>query len=83
MAKDRSGHGSERRATGVVHHGGMTHEVRIGPSKAAAAAGRGWTNAVSMQRPGEIPKVYENMAKAKSRLESHPGFKGWKGPKDT
>lgn len=84
MAKDSKGHGSARHAVGIVEHHGSNHEVHIGPSRAAVAAGRGWTQAVSMKRPGEVAKVHENLAKAKARLESHPGFKGWKsGPKNT
>lgn len=84
MAKTEKGFGSEKRATGIVQHNGMEHEVNIGPSKAGVAKSRGWGDAVQMTRPGEITKVHENMAKAKARLEAHPGFKGWKGqPKDT
>lgn len=79
MSKDSGGHGSERRATGIVSHHSMQHEVNIGPSKAIGAKTRGWDKAVSMKRPGEVAKFYENMAKAKAHLEKHPGFVGWKG----
>ena len=79
MGKDSAGHGSERHAVGIVSHRSQQHEVHIGPSKAAVAKNRGWDKAVSYQAPGHTAGVHENMAKAKARLEKHPGFVGWKG----
>lgn len=78
MAKDSKGHGSERRATGAFMGNGGKEHATIAPSKAAVAVGRGWKDAVSFKAPGRVAKVYENMAKAKSAAEKHPGFLGWK-----
>lgn len=79
MAKDAKGHGSERRATATMKSpSGYKEDVHITPSRAQAALNRGWKNAVTFQAPGYVPKVYENMAKAKAAAEKHPGFVGWK-----
>lgn len=78
MPKDSGGRGSERRATAEIYHDRQYHDIHIGPSKAAVAKGRGWDKAVSFHAPGRVATVHENMAKAKARLQAHPGFVKWK-----
>lgn len=51
-----------------------THEVRVTSSKASAAGEAGATH----HAPGWRAMAFRSPEKAMAKLESHPGFKGWK-----